>query len=235
MGISLPGSLSSFLFSQGNHEAFHFKGLLLITTGEKKSAPKPAVTINTGKLQTWRNPSKFTQHWSPGYSYGFLLKWYLKTTFDFCSFFLFLKLEPIKSSTSQHRHSDHLSAIRTFDSEQLHLMSNGSLDHQLNKQLLSIQIPTPIDPNLIWSLGYTKWLVITYHATNTEAIVLRRIPQPGGQGKGMMEWCLGVGGNQTWWSCREWKPTTRPDAWQEDLAELCLSSVRGCQVNIDYH
>lgn len=107
-----------FLFSLGNHNAFHFKGLLLITIGEEKSAPRLAVTINTGKLQTWRNPSKFTQRWSPGYSYGFLLKWYLKTTFDFCSFFLFLKLEPIKSFPSQHRHSDHPSPIRTFDSEQ---------------------------------------------------------------------------------------------------------------------
>ena len=111
-------TLSSVLFSLGNHNAFHFKGLLLITIGEEKSAPRLAVTINTGKLQTWRNPSKFTQHWSPGYSYGFLLKWYLKTTFDFCSFFLFLKLELFKSFPSRHRHSDHPSPIRIFVSEQ---------------------------------------------------------------------------------------------------------------------
>lgn len=114
---SVCAAHSSVLFSQGSHEAFHFKGLLLITTGGKIS-PQTSSDDKYREVTNLRHLSKFTQHWSPGYSYGFLLKWYLKTTFDFCSFFLFLKLEPIKSSTAQHRRSNYSSATRTFDSEQ---------------------------------------------------------------------------------------------------------------------
>lgn len=66
-------------FPQDNHkDPFGFKGLLLITSERKqpknkktkKKLKKLTVTINTGKLQILRNPSKFLQHWSLGYSYG---------------------------------------------------------------------------------------------------------------------------------------------------------------------